>query len=71
MDGTHEQFDLLNPVPNNTKLMSVFDQLNGRYGSDTVFMAAQGIDEKWGMRRELLTPQYTTRWGDLPLFKCN
>ena len=70
-DGTHEQFDLLNPVPNNTKLMSVFDQINGKYGSDTMFMAAQGIDEKWGMRRELLTPQYTTRWCDLPLFKCN
>ncbi|MBJ6888702.1 DUF4113 domain-containing protein, partial [Vibrio cholerae] len=24
----------------------------------------------WAMRREMLSPQYTTRWQDLPKIKC-
>ncbi len=69
-DGAHEQQDLFNPTPNNPKLMGVFDLLNHRYGVGAVFLAAQGIDKKWEMRREMLTPQYTTRWQDIPKIKC-
>ncbi|MBO1392772.1 hypothetical protein BVJ62_10870 [Vibrio cholerae] len=25
---------------------------------------------KWAMQRDVLTPQYTTRWQDLPKIKC-
>ncbi|WP_462055521.1 DUF4113 domain-containing protein, partial [Vibrio cholerae] len=39
-------------------------------GSDAIFLAAQGITQKWAMRREMLSPQYTTRWKDLPKIKC-
>ncbi|HCZ9566302.1 TPA: DUF4113 domain-containing protein, partial [Vibrio cholerae] len=70
VDGQHEQPDLFNPNPNNPALMHVYDTLNGRYGSDTLFLAAQGITQKWAMRRDMLTPQYTTRWQDLPKIKC-
>lgn len=69
-DGEHEQPDLFNPMPNDPKLMSVYDSLNQRYGSDTLFLGAQGITQKWGMRREMLTPHYTTKWQDLPVIKC-
>ncbi|RPE92818.1 DNA polymerase V [Vibrio crassostreae] len=69
-DGKHEQSDLFNPMPNDPKLMSVYDSLNQRYGSDTLFLGAQGIAQKWGMRREMLTPHYTTKWQDLPVIKC-
>ncbi|RPA22850.1 DUF4113 domain-containing protein, partial [Shewanella frigidimarina] len=37
---------------------------------DTVFLAAQGIEHKWAMRRDLLTPQYTTKWRCVPQIKC-
>ena len=70
VDGRQEQVDLFNPTPNNTPLMSVFDGLNQRYGQNTVFLGAQGIEQKWQMRRQLLTPQYTTCWADLPQVKC-
>ncbi|WP_425439639.1 DUF4113 domain-containing protein [Photobacterium proteolyticum] len=33
-------------------------------------MAAQGTEQKWAMRRKLLTPQYTTQWADIPSIKC-
>ncbi|HFQ5220393.1 TPA: Y-family DNA polymerase [Vibrio vulnificus] len=69
-DGKHEQSDLFNPMPNDPKLMSVYDSLNQRYGPDTLFLGAQGIAQKWGMRREMLTPHYTTKWQDLPVIKC-
>ncbi|MCE0496232.1 Y-family DNA polymerase [Vibrio salinus] len=70
LNGRHEQFDLFNPAPADNRLMSVLDSLNGRYGNDTVFLAAQGTEQKWSMRRDMLTPQYTTRWQDIPKIKC-
>ncbi|EJR5448673.1 Y-family DNA polymerase [Vibrio cholerae] len=70
VDGLHEQPDLFNLTPNNPKLMNVYDTLNNRFGNDAIFLAAQGITQKWAMRREMLSPQYTTRWKDLPKIKC-
>ncbi|WP_375749993.1 Y-family DNA polymerase [Vibrio sp. HN007] len=70
VDGRNEQPDLFNPTPNNKTLMNVLDCINNKYGSDTVFLAAQGTDEKWKMRREYLTPRYTTSWKDIPKIVC-
>ncbi len=65
-----EQQDLFNVQPNNHQLMNVLDGINARYGRDTLFLGAQGINPKWSMRRDKLTPQYTTRWTDLPKLRC-
>lgn len=65
----HLQRDLFAP-PKNPALMRVYDSLNRRYGSDALFMAAQGITPKWSMRRQYLSPQYTTCWHDLPKIQC-
>ncbi|PJN44109.1 Y-family DNA polymerase [Vibrio parahaemolyticus] len=70
VDGRNEQPDLFNPEPNNDKLMSVFDKLNDKYGRDTVFLGSQGTQKKWEMRRELLSPQYTTNWKHIPVINC-
>ncbi|EJE4166734.1 DUF4113 domain-containing protein [Vibrio parahaemolyticus] len=50
--------------------MNVYDTLYQRIGSDTVFLNAKGILQKWTMRRQMLTPQYTTRRVDLPKIRC-
>jgi DNA polymerase V len=50
-------------------LMRTLDGLNKRYGSGSVFSAAQGIDRRWQMRREFRTQAYTTRWSELPLVR--
>lgn len=70
VDGQYEQPDLFNLTPNNPKLINVYDMLNNRFGSDAIFLAAQGISQKWAMRREMSSPQYTTRWQELPNIKC-
>ncbi len=48
-----------------TELMSTVDKVNRSYGSGTLFYASAGIDTPWSMRRELLSPAYTTRWEDV------
>ena len=70
VDGQHQQLDLLNQTPSNDKLMTVFDSLNNRYGTDTLFIGSQGIEQRWRMRREMLTPRYTTKWLDIPKVRC-
>ncbi|MGL4937203.1 DUF4113 domain-containing protein [Shewanella sp.] len=50
--------------------MQALDGINQRDGSDALFVATQGITHKWAMRRELLTPQYTTNWRHLPRICC-
>ncbi|GGI72817.1 hypothetical protein GCM10007978_08290 [Shewanella hanedai] len=64
------QLDLFNASKSNPALMHVYDGINQRFGTDTLFLAAQGTEQKWTMRRDLLTPQYTTRWGCVPQIKC-
>ncbi len=32
-------------------------------------VAAEGFTKPWSMRREMLSPRYTTRWNELPLVK--
>jgi DNA polymerase V len=64
------QFDLFSPPKINQALLHTLDDLNQRYGRDTLFLAAQGFDQKWAMRRDFLTPQYTTKWHSLPQIKC-
>ena len=66
----HLQLELFSTVKQNNKLMSVLDSINQRYGTDTAFLAAQGSEQKWTMRRQFLTPQYTTKWSDIPKIKC-
>lgn len=54
-------------------LMGVLDRLNDRYGRGTVKLASAGLGGKeriWSMRQNLLTPQYTTRWDELPVAKA-
>lgn len=52
--------------PRERALMACFDRVNGRYGPHTLFIGAQGIGKDWSMKRELLSPAYTTEPEDLP-----
>ncbi|MFO8827601.1 Y-family DNA polymerase [Legionella pneumophila] len=48
------------------QLMSVFDQINQKYGRSTIRLAAEGYSKPWAMRAELKSPAYTTRWSEVP-----
>lgn len=48
------------------QLMSVFEQINQKYGRSTIRLAAEGYSKTWDMRAELKSPAYTTRWSEVP-----
>lgn len=48
-------------------LMAVYDQINTRYGRDSLRLASEGTgDQIWKMRQVQRSPRYTTRWTELP-----
>ncbi len=61
-------FDTDPPLANSTTLMNVIDKLNTS-GKGAVWFAGQGIQQPWAMKREMLSPAYTTRFTDLPTAK--
>ncbi len=62
-------FDDNAPRANSEKLMEVLDHLNAKDGSGTLYFAGQGIRQPWHMKREMLSPRYTTRYSDLPVVR--
>lgn len=64
------QYDLFSPSSDNPKLMACMDVINSRYGRSTVHLAAKGFEQKFAMRRQFLSPQYTTKWSDIPKIIC-
>jgi DNA polymerase V len=47
-------------------LMQAMDRINERWGRGSLQPLATGFDTRWRMRRERLSPAWTTRWDDLP-----
>lgn len=59
-------FDEIQPRKNSEKLMKTLDELN-QSGKGKVWFAGRGTAPEWQMKREMLSPAYTTRWTDLPV----
>ena len=51
-----------------TEVMRVMDQANSKWGKGTIGIGSAGLQgpRGWSMKRDLLSPRYTTRWGELP-----
>ena len=58
-------FDDNAPRADSEQLMTLLDQLNAKDGRGTLYFAGQGIQQQWRMKRERLSPRYTTRFSDL------
>jgi DNA polymerase V len=63
--GQIDMFDESPPRPNSDALMHAIDRINTT-GMGKVWFAGQGIDKGWKMKRDMLSPAYTTRWDELP-----
>lgn len=57
-------FDEYKPRSNSEQLMAVLDGIN-HSGKGRVGFAGQGIQKSWEMKRQMLSPAYTTRFSDL------
>ncbi len=47
--------------------MNTIDKINTQMGRNTVASGAAGRKQAWRMRRQWLSPAYTTRWSDIPV----
>jgi len=61
-------FDTTQPHSNSDQLMKVLNGIN-HSGLGKVWFAERGIAPEWQMKREMLSPAYTTRWSDIPAAK--
>lgn len=67
------ELDLDDPGDDRSRLMSAVDSINTRHGRGTVKLASVGTAgdaRAWSMRQDLRTPDYTTRWTDLPVARA-
>jgi DNA polymerase V len=68
-DIEQHELDLDEMACERGRLMEAMDALNDRYGRSTVSLASAGVAgraRQFVMKQELKTPDYTTRWSDLP-----
>ena len=72
MDKADYQFDLFHSGQSKKadKLMEVIDQINSLEGKGTLFLGAQGVSKPWYMRQQFTSPQYTTKWSDIPVIRA-
>ena len=59
-------FDEAQPRPHSDELMEVLDGIN-HSGMGRIWFAGRGIAPEWQMKREMLSPAYTTSWSDIPV----
>ena len=63
----------LNKHADQSRLMQALDAVNQRYGRGSLLLASTGLggtDRIWSMKQERRTPQYTTRWKDIPIARA-
>ena len=64
------QFDFFAEDNNKEKaIMACFDKVNSKYEKDTLFIGARGIKRDWSMKRNRLSPNYSTDVGGIPKTK--
>lgn len=51
------------------RLMAAMDAINHTFGRGTVRCGTSGVAQGWAMRAGNRSPQYTTRWEELPVIK--
>lgn len=50
--------------------MAAMDRVNARYGRNSVFPAAVGVERGWRLRAAHHSPRYTTRLDELPCVRA-
>jgi DNA polymerase V len=58
-------FDDVPAQEKSSALMQTLDRINNRMGSGTLRLLGEGVDTGWAMRRQNISPQFTTEWNEL------
>lgn len=68
--SSFQQPDLFLKNNSTPELMACLDKINNRYGQGTLKLGAEGQAKIWQMKRQFLSPQFTTNWRDIPKIRC-
>lgn len=60
-------FEDLEEKRKSAQLMGVLDQINQRFGRESLICASSGFSKKWAMKSGNRSPNFTTQWQDLPV----
>ena len=55
--------------PEEPHLVTAMDQINDRYGKNTLVLGSQGFKQTWQAKSSYRSPKYTTKISDLPVVK--
>jgi DNA polymerase V len=47
--------------------MGCLDEINKKFGRNSLFLAAEGCRKTWAMKQNLKSPNYTTQWREIPV----
>src|SRR3990167_712122 len=66
-----QQNDLFaqNKSEDNQKMMSVLDEINKKWGAQTLFLASEGTEKTWTVKSSRRSFRYTTSWDELLMVK--
>lgn len=73
MHQTKVPLDIFEPCYLDDKrkvIMDCMDEINEKMGNHRLTYAASGIKKPWQMKRQALTPSYTTSWKHIPVVKA-
>ena len=59
------------PAPYDKSLMVAVDQINNRWGRNTIQSGGAGLAKQWHYRQMKRSPAYTTCWSELPIVKAS
>ncbi len=63
-------FETERDLQSQENLIAVVDQINRKYGAETVTFGIVGKRQSWRMRAEKRSWRFTTKWDELPLAKA-
>lgn len=72
-DVEQGELELDAPGTDRTHLMAALDNLNDRYGRNMASIASGGVagdKPRFSMKRKRTTPEYITRWEDMPVARA-
>jgi DNA polymerase V len=68
----YEQLHIFkSPDPSSIALMKAVDEINKRWGRNTIKPGGVGFAREWHYRQLKKSPAYTTRWSELPIVKAS
>lgn len=63
----HDLFENTQGQEKSAKLMKALDEINTRFGRDSLICASSGFDRRWVMKCGNRSPSYITDWTKLPV----